>query len=52
MVNQTPGQTEYEFDWQNPDRKSFEVGRVVSGTFSALLVHPFKFLILTFKSQG
>jgi len=52
MVNQTPGQTEYEFDWQNPDRKSFEVGRVVSGTFSALLAHPFKFLILTFIGSG
>ena len=48
MVNQTPEQPNYEYDWQNPNKKSFEVGRVVSGTFKAILNHPGKFFLLTF----
>lgn len=39
MVNQSPGQTEYEFDWQNPDyvKPQYEVGRVISRTYKGIL---------------
>ena len=35
MVNQTPDQPEYEFDWQNPNyvKKQYQIGRVFSRTF-------------------
>lgn len=38
MVNQTPGQTEYEFDWQNPNyvKPQYEIGRVISRTYQGI----------------
>ena len=35
MVNQTPDQQTYEFDWQNPDyvKQQYQIGRVFSRTF-------------------
>jgi len=46
-------QPEYEFEWQNPNRKpAFEVGRVVSSTFKAIMAHPAQFFILTFIGLG
>ena len=35
MVNQTPDQPEYEFDWQNPNyvKQQYQIGRVFSRTF-------------------
>lgn len=47
MVNQTPDQPEYEYEWQNPDRKTFEIGRVVSETFKAILAYPVQIFVLT-----
>lgn len=43
---------EYEFDWQNPKHKSFDVGGVVSGTFRALRSNIRPFFILTFFGAG
>ena len=52
MTNTDPGAPEYEYEWQNPDRKSFDVGRVVSRTFAALKNNPVPFLLLTFIGAG
>lgn len=52
MTNTDPGAPEYEYDWQNPDRKTFDVGRVVSKTFGALRNNPVQFLLLTFIGFG
>ena len=35
MVNQTPDQPTHEYDWQNPNRKTFDFGRVFGNTFSS-----------------
>jgi len=52
MTNTDPAAPEYEYDWQNPDRKSFDVGRVVSNTFAALRNNIGPFLLLTFLGSG
>ena len=52
MTNIDPGAPEYEFDWQNPNKKSFEVGRVVSGTFGAIKNNLVPFFLLTFVGAG
>lgn len=52
MTNTDPGAPDYEYDWQNPNRKSFDVGRVVSKTFSALRNNAVPFLLLTLVSAG
>jgi len=52
MTNTDPGAPEYEFDWQNPNLKKFDVGRVVSSTFRALRNNPVQFLILTLIGSG
>ena len=52
MTNIDPGAPEYEFDWQNPNKKSFEVGRVVSGTFGAIKNNLLPFFLLTFVGAG
>jgi len=52
MTNTDPGAPEYEFDWQDPNRKSFDVGRVVSKTFLALRSNPVPFLLLTLIGAG
>ena len=39
MTNNDPGAPEYEYDWQNPNKKSFDVGRVVSNTFGVCLLY-------------
>jgi len=52
MVNNDPGAQQYEYDWQNPNKKSFEVGRVVSNTFKVLRENPVQFFLLTFIAVG
>ena len=52
MANTDPGAPEYEYDWQNPNKKSFDVGRVVSRTFKALRNNPVQFLLLTLIGSG
>jgi len=52
MVNNDPGAQQYEYDWQNPNKKSFEVGRVVSNTFKVLRENPTQFFLLTFIAVG
>lgn len=52
MTNTDPGAPEYEYNWQNPQHKSFDVGRVVSGTFRALRHNLVPFFILTFLGAG
>jgi|GEM_PF-853652 len=52
MTNTDPGAAEYEYEWQNPNRKNFDVGRVVSGTFRAIRNNLVPFLLLTFFGAG
>ena len=52
MTNIDPGAPEYEYEWQNPDKKSFDVGRVVSSTFRALRNNLVPFFLLTFIGMG
>jgi len=52
MTNTDSGAPEYQYDWQNPNLKSFEVGRVVSNTFRALQRNVVPFLSLTFIGAG
>jgi len=52
MTNLDPGAPDYEYEWQNPNKKSFDVGRVVSNTFRALRQNPVPFLLLTFIGSG
>ena len=52
MTNIDPGAPEYEYDWQNPNRKSFDVGRVVSSTFRAIRNNMGPFFLLTFIGIG
>jgi len=52
MANNDPGLQEYQYDWQNPNRKNFEVGNVVSNTFRALRNNPVPFLLLTLFGSG
>ena len=52
MTNNDPGAPEYEYDWQNPNKTSFDVGRVVSNTFGVLKNNLVQFLLLTFVGAG
>lgn len=52
MTYTDPGEPEYEYEWQNPNRKNFDVGRVVSNTFRALRFNLRPFLILTLLGTG
>ena len=52
MTNTDPGAPEYEYDWQNPNKKSFDVGRVVSNTFGVLKNNLVPFILLTFFGTG
>lgn len=52
MANTDPGTPEYEYDWQNPNKKSFDVGRVVSNTFGVLKNNLVPFFLLTFFGTG
>ncbi|MEP4051004.1 MAG: hypothetical protein ABJN22_02040 [Litorimonas sp.] len=52
MTNTDPSAPEYEYDWQNPNKKSFDVGRVVSRTFGALRNNLVPFLLLTLIGSG
>ena len=47
MVNTDPNAPEYEFDWQNPDRKKFDLGKVLSQAFTSLFASPRPILIAT-----
>ena len=52
MTNTDPGAPEYEFDWQNPSKQSFDVGRVVSSTFGVLKNNLIPFMLVTFVGAG
>ena len=52
MTNIDPGAPEYEYEWQNPDKKNFDVGSVVSNTFRALRNNLVPFFLLTFIGMG
>lgn len=52
MVNNDPGGQKYQYDWQNPNNRSFDVGRVVSTTFGTLRDNPVPFFLLTFIGAG
>ena len=52
MTNNDAGAPEYEYDWQNPNKKSFDVGRVVSNTFGVLKNNLVPFILLTFFGTG
>lgn len=52
MTYTDPGAPQYEYEWQNPQHKSFDVGRVVSGTFRALKNNPVPFFLLTLLGAG
>jgi len=47
MTNTDPGAPEYEYDWQNPDRKSFDFGRVFSRTVDILKLRGLKMLLVS-----
>lgn len=52
MVNQTPEQPEYEFDWQNPNRKSFDFGRAFTRAFDVLKRDGIKMSIMSLALIG
>lgn len=39
MTNTDPGAPEYEFDWQNPNLKTFDFGRVLGRAFSGMVTN-------------
>ena len=39
MTNTDPGAPQYEYDWQNPNKKSFDFGRVLGRAFSGVLAN-------------
>ncbi len=45
MVNQSPDQPNYEYEWQNPNHKTFDFGRVFGNTFSSFFGNFKRFLI-------
>ncbi|GGX71005.1 hypothetical protein GCM10011309_21450 [Litorimonas cladophorae] len=52
MTYTDPGAPEYEFDWQNPNRKTFDFGRVMSNAFTSLLAFPKPLLIALIVGLG
>ncbi len=36
MVNQSPGQPQYQYEWQNPTHRSFDFGKVFGRAFSGV----------------
>lgn len=47
MTNTDPGAPEYEYDWQNPDKKSFDFGRTFTRTIDILKLRGIKMMILS-----
>ena len=45
MTNIDPGAPEYEYDWQNPNKKTFDFGRVFSRAFSGVFANTKPLLI-------
>ena len=39
MTNNDPGAPEYEYDWQNPNKKSFDFGMVLGRAFSGVFAN-------------
>lgn len=39
MTNIDPGAPEYEYDWQNPNNKSFDFGRVLARSFTGIFAN-------------
>lgn len=52
MTYTDPGAPQYEYEWQNPKHQSFDVGRVVSGTFRAVRGNLVPFCLLAFFGAG
>lgn len=52
MVNQSPGQPQYEYEWQNPNSKSFDFGRTFTRTFDALKRDGIKMMIMAMMLIG
>lgn len=47
MTNTDPGAPEYEYDWQNPNQKTFDFGRVFSRTIHILKLRGWNMLLVT-----
>ena len=47
MANRDPGAPGYQYDWQNPNAKTFDFGRVFSQAFTSLFASPRLILIAT-----
>lgn len=45
MVDQSTGQPHYEYEWQNPNRKTFDFGKVLGRSFSGVFAEPKPLLI-------
>lgn len=45
MTNTDPGAPKYEYDWQNPDKQSFDFGRVLGRSFTGIFANIKPFLI-------
>lgn len=39
MTNRDPGATEYQYDWQNPNKTTFDFGRVIGRAFTGLFAN-------------
>jgi len=48
MTNTDPGAAEYEYEWQNPNRKTFDFGRVLGRSFTGIFANIKPLLIATF----
>ena len=48
MTNTDLGAPEYEYDWQNPDRKNFDFGRTFTRTIDILKLRGIKMMVLSF----
>ena len=47
MTNTDPGAPEYEYDWQNPDQKTFDFGRTFNRAIEIIKLRGVRMLILT-----
>lgn len=52
MVDQSTGQPHYEYEWQNPNSKSFDFGRTFTRTFDALKRDGVKMMIMAMMLIG
>jgi len=47
MTNIDPGAPNYEYDWQNPDKKTFDFGRVFSRAIDIIKLRGMKMLVIS-----